>query len=126
MIGSFHWLLFNESGIKGDHKCVDVMQQSKDSDYQFFQFLKINNPVIYEDIETFRKKCMECKMKRTYLKEQLNVIKSQIKNLEYNINDELMVNNCQRENYYQRKKHIRLLKKEIRKNYIKPIKEKGK
>ena len=87
------------------------MAQPKGLDYQFFQFLKINNPAIYEDIESSRKKWVDYKVKKLYLQDQLSDIKNEIKELEYGMSDQLMINNCEREIFVQRKKHNRILKK---------------
>jgi formate-dependent nitrite reductase cytochrome c552 subunit len=89
------------------------MTQPKGLDYQFFQFLKINNPMIYADIEASRKRWIDCKVKRMYLQDQLSDIKNEIKDLEYSMNDQLMINNCEKEIFLQRKKHGRALKKTI-------------
>jgi formate-dependent nitrite reductase cytochrome c552 subunit len=95
------------------------MTQPNRLDYQFFQFLKINKPMIYADIEASRKRWIDCKVKRMYLQDQLSDIKNEIKDLEYSMNDQLMINNCEKEIFLQRKKHSRALKKAIIKSKVK-------
>jgi hypothetical protein len=95
------------------------MTQPKGLDYQFFQFLKINKPMIYADIEASRKRWIDCKVKRMYLQDQLSDIKNEIKDLEYNMSDQLLINNCEKEIFMQRKKHSRILKKAIIKSKVK-------
>lgn len=60
-----------------------------------------------------RKKWSEYRLKKMYLQDQLMDLKSQIKEMEYNISDKLLINNCEREYFLQRKKYSRLLKREI-------------
>jgi hypothetical protein len=98
------------------------MTQPKGLDCQFFQFLKINKPMIYADIEASRKRWIDCKVKRMYLQDQLSDIKNEIKDLEYNMSDQLLINNCEREIFMQRKRHGRALKKAILKSKVKSIK----